>query len=177
MKTQCLLAVAWLAAATAWGADYHPLDIKTGQWENTMKSQTSGAPPVPAELLERLTPEQRAKMEAAMKARAAQGPRTTVTKSCITKDQLAKPLELGEEQEKSCTRTLITSTSSRQEITFTCLIAGIKSTGTMHIDAVDSGNIKAHMTMNMTSSSGTSTNNLDFTARWLGPICTEKDGK
>jgi hypothetical protein len=69
-----------------------PLNVKTGLWEATMTTTTSGAAPIPAELLSRLTPEQRAKMEegAKVKASFASKTRTITSKSCVTREQLEK---------------------------------------------------------------------------------------
>ena len=53
------------------GRGFQPLDVKTGQWESTMTGQTTGMPPIPDDVLNRMTPEQRAKIQAAMQAREA----------------------------------------------------------------------------------------------------------
>ena len=174
MRTTCFSGLAVLICSTGWAADFHPLDVKTGQWETTMHSQSSGAPPIPPEVLNQMTTEQRAKLEERMKA--SMGPRTTVAKTCITKDKLNQPLDLGKE-DKSCTRTMVTSTSSRQEVRFECTTAGMKSSGSMRIDVVNSETIKAAMQMTMGDGGHTSNTNMDFGAKWLGAACSEKDGK
>ena len=108
MKTKILLGLAFLCPLTSWTADpVQPLDVKLGLWETTTVNEMSGMPPMPAEVLAKLTPEQRAKMEAAFKARAAQGPRTTTQRTCLTKEELSKPLALGDDNDKSCARTII----------------------------------------------------------------------
>jgi hypothetical protein len=154
-----------------WAADFQPLNVKTGQWETTMSGQTSGVPPIPEEVLNRLTPEQRAKMQAAMQAR---GGKNTVTKSCLTKDKLDKPFNLGDENTKSCARTLSTSSGSRQEIRIDCAREGTKSVGTIKIDAVDSEDVKGSMQMAVTNGEHTMNMNYTFTAKWVGPACVEK---
>ena len=50
-------------------ADPVTINVRTGLWEMTSSGQTTGTPPIPAEAFARLTPEQRAKFEAAMTAR------------------------------------------------------------------------------------------------------------
>jgi hypothetical protein len=52
-----------------------PLNIKPGLWETTMTIRTAGQLPMAAELLNKLTPEQRAEFEARMQARSALGER------------------------------------------------------------------------------------------------------
>ncbi len=159
------------ACSAIWAADYRPLDVKTGQWESTMTGQTSGMPPIPDEVLSRMTPEQRARMQAAMQARGA---KTTVNKSCLTKDKLDKPFDLGDQNTKTCTRTLVTSSGSRQEIRIDCNREGMKSTGTVKVEALNSENIKGSMAMAVTNGEHTMNMNYNFSAKWVSPACIEK---
>jgi len=161
-----------LCCATAWAADPTPLNVKTGQWESTLTTETAGQLPVPQEMLDKLTPEQRAKMEAMMKARSAQGGRTNTYKSCVRKEDLEKPFGT-DEQRKSCKETFVTSSSTRQEIHMECEMGGGKQVGTLKVEAVDSGNVKGSMQM-VASNGGRSMNvNSSFSSKWLGPVCTE----
>ncbi|HUA18352.1 MAG TPA: DUF3617 family protein [Bryobacteraceae bacterium] len=176
MKSKCVFGVA-LLAASAWGADtFHPLDVKTGLWETTVQSQMSGMPAIPPDMLNRLTPEQRAKIEAAMKARAAQGPHTNTSRHCLTRDKMNQPLDLTN-QPKECTHKVLTSNSSRQEVQFECTIGGGKQTGTLRVEAVDSENIKGNMQIQMANGERTSSTATSFTSKWLQAACTEKDEK
>jgi hypothetical protein len=157
--------------SVAWAADMTPLDVKPGQWENTVTSQTNGQLPIPQEMLDRLSPEQRARMEQAMKARGAKGPTSHTTKSCVTKEQLDKAFAPAEQ--KACKMTMLTSSRTKQEIQMDCEIGGGKQTGKLQIEASDSENVKG--TMQMTASNGGRTMNINssFSAKWLGPVCTE----
>jgi hypothetical protein len=170
-RTTLPLAAA-LFCATAWAADPTPLNVKTGQWESTITSETAGQLPIPQEMLDKLTPEQRAKMEAAMKARSAQGARTNTYKSCLKKEDLDKPFG-SDEQRKSCKQTFVTSSGTRQEIHMECEIGAGKQTGTLKLEALDSGTVKGSMQM-VASNGGRSMNvNSSFSSKWLGPVCTE----
>src|SRR5882724_1490051 len=73
MRTRTLIiGLVCLSSAAVWaGGKFQPLDVKTGLWETTTTNTHSGEMPLPAELLDRLTPEQRARMEARMKANSA----------------------------------------------------------------------------------------------------------
>jgi len=51
-----------------------PLNVKPGEWESTISNDTRGQLPVPQEMIDKMSPEQRAKMEAMMKARGLGGP-------------------------------------------------------------------------------------------------------
>ena len=165
---------ALLFSSFAWAADTTPLDVKTGEWETTLTGETTGQLPIPQEMLDKMSPEQRARMESAMKARGAQGAKTTVRKSCVRKDQLDKPFADGTDQ-KSCTRTVVTSTRSKQEIRMDCDALGGKQTGTLRLEATDSSNVKG--TLQMTASAGARSMNMNynFSAKWLGPACTAAD--
>ncbi|HEV2201893.1 MAG TPA: DUF3617 domain-containing protein [Bryobacteraceae bacterium] len=170
-RTSFSLAAA-LFCATAWAADTTPLDVKTGEWEATVTSDSSGQIPVPQALLDKMTPEQRAKMEAALKARAT--PRTNVHKQCVKKEDLGKPFG-NDEERKSCKQNIVTSSSTRQEIHMDCEIGGGKQSGTFKLEAVDSGTVKG--TLEMTASNGGRTMNVNsaFSAKWLGPVCSESN--
>jgi Protein of unknown function (DUF3617) len=162
-----------LFCATMWAADFHPLNVKPGQWETTVSGQMTGMPPIPAEALSRMTPEQRARIEAAMGARGA---KPMTSKTCLTKESLDKALNMGsDESVKSCTRTLTTSTSGKQEIQMECDRNGIKTKGTVVVEAVDSETIRGSMKMTTTSEANR-TMNMDytFTSKWVGGACTEK---
>lgn len=145
-----------------------PLNIKPGLWETTSTRSMSGAPPIPAEMLERLTPEQRARMEARMKANSAARNSSTTSKGCTTKEDLQQSkLKL----DKECTPTIIASTSTVAKGTVSCESQGIKANGSVEVDVVDqehlTGSIHSTFTMN------DQTMNVDsaFTSKWLGSDC------
>jgi len=159
------------AGPAVWGADFQPLNVKTGQWETTMTGQTSGIPPIPDEVLRRLTPEQRAHVVEAIQSRGASGSKT-VNKSCLTKDKLDKPFSL--DSIKSCSVNLVTSSGNRQEIRVDCSREAMKSTGTIKVEAVDAENVKGSMQMTATNGEHTMNMNYTFASKWIAPACSEK---
>ena len=166
-----------LLASAAWAADAPPpLDIRPGMWEGTMTTQMSGAPPIPPELLAKMIPEQKAMLEARMKTRESQGPKTTVRKQCLTKEDLQKPLKFGDDN-GSCLRTVVNASSSKQEIRIECSNAGIKASGTIRIEAIDPEHMK--VSSKITSSDGSHTMNIDATGtgKWLSATCTSEPKK
>jgi Protein of unknown function (DUF3617) len=173
MRNAILLGVTllWPLASRA-ADDYKPLDVKLGLWESSTTNQTNGVPPIPEELLSRLTPDQRAKMEEAMKARAAKGPQTRVTKSCLTKDELNKAMTFGAEGNAACKRTLITSTSSKQDIRFDCNDekSGMKGSGTVHVEAINSETVKGSAQVNV-GAGNNMTMQMSFNAKWVSADC------
>ncbi len=171
MKNEILFALAVLGAVTLWAANtVQPLDVKLGLWETTTVSQVSGMPPISPEMMARMTPEQKAKMEAMMKQRQAQGPQTHTTKKCVTKEDLGKGGWFDKE-DQDCTKTVLTSTSHKLDVKLECTKGGGKQSGTLHIEAMDSGNVKG--TMQMSATNGTNTMNVNSTmsSKWLGSAC------
>ena len=92
-------------------------DIKTGAWEVTSTTAMSGIP-IPKDALDKMPPAQRAKMEAAMAARAGKANSHTST-TCVTKLDLERGQLLKSEDAK-CTRIVISQTASRYEMEETC---------------------------------------------------------
>jgi hypothetical protein len=84
------VAVATLSAAgLVEAAEIVKPNIKPGLWEVSNTPQVSGEMPIPEEQLAKLTPEQRARMEAAMKAAMASGGKPHVYKECMTPEKIA----------------------------------------------------------------------------------------
>ena len=153
------------------GVKFQPLNIKTGLWEQTLTSKVSGELPVPPEMLNRLTPEQRARMEQRMKANSDAHARTTTHKRCLTEEDLRKNkfLDSGEDQE--CTSTITTSTSTSAKGRISCQSEGMKMAGALEMLAPDSEHING--SWRATADSGGHTMNVDstFTSKWLGSSC------
>jgi len=174
MTAKYPLAFALLASA-AWAADVAPrLNVRPGMWESSMTIQMTGVPPIPADLLARMTPEQRAMLESRMKSRESQGPKTTVNKRCITQEDLAKALDFSE-QKGSCQRTVVSSTASKEEIRIECHNAGIKASGTVRIEAADPEHVK--VSSQITSGEGPKAMKIDAngTGKWLSATCTSTE--
>jgi hypothetical protein len=169
------LVAAILAGTTVWAADPVPMDVKTGQWETTINSQTNGLPQlstanIPPEQLAKMPPEMRAKIEAALKK--AGEPKTTVNKGCITKAQLTT-LNLDNDKNPSCKRTLVSSSRTRQEIHLDCELGGAKQTGTVVVEAVNPESMKFSVQVNSAGNGPQFNLNTNGTSKWLGPVCTE----
>lgn len=157
-----------LFCCAAWAADtYTPLDVKPGLWDTNVTVDVSGIPPIPPELLAKLTPEQRAKFEE--RAKAAQGAKTTQRKHCLKKEDLSKPLPFSER--KGCTQTIATSNRRKQEFRVTCGEGGMKMTGTVLIEAVDSENVKGAIQMNSTNGAHSMNSKSTILAKWIAPVC------
>lgn len=174
MTAKFSIGLTLLACASAWCADIHPLDVKPGQWETTVSGQVTGLPSLPPEVLNKMPPEQRAKVEAAMGARGA---KPIVNSNCMTKEKLQQAWNTGQDSLKACTMSVVTSTSSRQEIHVDCNRNGNKSGGTIKVEAVDSEHIRGSVQMTATPGGDDShamSMNYTFTSKWVGGACAEK---
>ena len=125
-----------------------------------------------AKYLDKMTPEQRARMEQAMKARVGKGATARTNKSCVTKEQLDKPFNPAGDRQ-SCKMTVLTSSRAKQEIQMDCEAAGGKQTGVFRIEAADSENVKGAVQMTASNGGRTMNINSNFSAKWLGPVCAE----
>ena len=169
MKTSVLCGLVVVASSVVWAAgQVTPLDVKLGLWETTWTGLTSGQIPLPPEALANLTPEQRARLDAAMKARAGQNNMRT-NRSCVTKEKLTR--DLFSDEQKKCTRTVVTSTSRRLEMRLQCEDQGMKSVGTFKVESSSSEEAKGTMEMVTTGGGRTMNINSSFTAKWIGPDC------
>lgn len=176
MTARYALGFALLAGAACAANTPPPLDIRPGMWEGTTTTETTGTPAIPPELLARMTPEQKAMLEARMKAGTSQGPKTNVTKHCITKEELSKGLTFGDDH-GSCQRTVVNGSSSKQEIRIECANSGIKASGTIHIEAIDPEHVK--FSVQVTSGDGAHTMKINTTgtSKWVSAPCTSDEKK
>jgi hypothetical protein len=160
-----------LLCTSAWAADFQAMDVKPGQWETTVTGLMTGVPAIPPEVLAKMTPEQRAKFDSAMGARGA---KPMVSTSCRTKEKLAQAWTTGQQNLKSCTTTVTSSSSSKQEVHMECNPEGAKSSGTIKVEAVDSEHIRGSFQMSAASEGNHMMSmNYSFTSKWLGAACTE----
>jgi len=141
-------------------------DMKLGLWEATITSQTSGVPPIDTS---KLTPEQRARVEEAIKARQGAAPTTRTTKECITKEKLDKGL-FGQRNDPNCKWTIVANSSTVQDRKVECT-GEQKTTGEMRIESLSPDSVR--MTTKMTVGDGARTMNIEAagTARWISAAC------
>ena len=146
------------------------LNIKTGLWENTRTIKTAGEMPIPAELLNRLSPEQRARMEERMKARSAAHSNTVTEKHCVTKEDLEKDrLKLADAKE--CTTTLLNSTSTSAKAKLVCDTQGMHATGTLDLTANDPEHVNGSYHATMDGNGHTMNVEGVWTSKWLAASC------
>jgi hypothetical protein len=165
-----LIGLVWISSAAWAQSKFQPLNVKTGLWESTTTSTTSGQTPIPAEFLAKLSPEQRAKVEARMNANANSAPRTRTftSKRCETKEKLAEQ-PFASQQE--CKETVISSTGNQMEVKLSCDFGDVKSTGSMKIEATSPEAVKGSGQMTSNGGGHAMTINTEFSSKWLGSSC------
>jgi len=169
MKRPLRIAALCLLPALALAAD-RP-DARPGLWEMT-RDATFQAPAIPEELLAKLPPEARARLQAS----AAGGPRSThkVTKQCVTEKDLDRLYQDDGDRAQHCQRTIVSQTPTGGEVKPNCQ-------DPQHPERAVHGTIKWHLTSQTAAlttiemSGGTPDHPMNLhsqiAARWLGASC------
>lgn len=150
-----------------------PLNVKPGLWETTVTYSMAGELPVAPEMLNRMTPEQRARLEEAMKAESANA-HTTTHKNCMKKQDLDNP---DFTDKKQCTWTTLESSSTRVKGSATCDYKeqDMKVSGSGEFVALDQEHVKGNMHMKATGGGREMNTNTVFTSKWLSSDCGNVD--
>src|SRR5689334_21497058 len=151
-------------------AKLQPLNIKPGLWESTRTIQRAGEMGIPPEMLNRLTPELRARMEERMKAKSAARSNTVTEKHCVTKEDLEKDrLKLAETRE--CTTTVLNSTSTSVKAKLVCDTEGMHATGTLELVAADPEHLNGSYHSTMDGNGHTMNVEGTWTSKWVSTSC------
>ena len=165
-----LLALVVFSSLTLWAADnITPLNVKEGLWEMTVTHSMSGMPAmpdIPPDVLAKMPPEQRARMEAMMKG----GPSTDVRKECITKEKIEKNSAFSNNR-GDCTRTVVNSTGSKLEVKIHCEEKQASTDGTLVLETAGSDHVKGTMQSATNANGHTMNMNFTFSSKYLGPAC------
>ncbi len=151
-----------LAATLAWGQV--PLNVKVGLWEVTTIAKGLGLPPSQAS---KLPPEQRAKIEAAMKQMEGK-PHTT--KHCVKKEDLQKTLFDDKDLGADCKRTIVAATAVLQDVKVECTGDRTMS-GEVRLEVVTPENVRGSAQMHPEAMGETMNVTSTFTAKWLSSDC------
>jgi Protein of unknown function (DUF3617) len=171
MPTRLLAGILLVALAAFAGDKLQRMNVRTGLWESTITTNSQGQIPLPAGILDRLTPEQRARMEARMKAQPNERSRTSTEKHCVTDKDLDKGSLFTTKPNQACTEQVVSSTASSAEVHYVCEVEGIKGNGTVKIQAINAENVKGSTEIHASGNGQTTNTNSSFTAKWLGSDC------
>jgi cytochrome c-type biogenesis protein CcmH/NrfG len=171
---ESLIGMTLLAAATAWADDApQPLDLKPGLWDISLTVKSTGLPPLSPEVLQKLTPAQRAQIDAQATKRETEGPRITRKRSCLQEKDLAQPQMFAFGSERlDCKQTVTSASRTRQEIHIDCGKGTVMGGGTVLIEVLDENNAK--VTSEWSAMDGSRTIKMSSTAKlkWLGADCS-----
>ena len=159
-------------SAPAAGTNLQPLNIKTGLWETTATYSMAGELPISPETLNRMTPDQRAQLEQAMKAESGNA-RTTTYKGCLKKEDLEHP---NFTDKKQCTWTTLESSTTKVKGSASCNFKDpempeMKVNGSGEFVAIDQEHVKGNMHMKVTGAGHEMNSNSTFASKWLKSDC------
>jgi hypothetical protein len=169
MYAKTLLVAACFLAHSASAAD--KLNVKLGLWEIRTESTIGGIPPVPKEVLDKMTPQARAEMEAAFKHEAAQGPQVDVDRECITQRDLERPFETADAED--CKQSVVSTTATTQELRLTCT-GKQKGSGVFKITTPTPETMTGVLDMKLGDGPEAMTVKSKLKGRWLGADCGDE---
>lgn len=171
-RTRIVLLGCCCACAAPLVAAADTLDVKPGLWEITSSHSISGIPPMPKELLDKVTPEQRAEMETAFRKEAAKGPQTDTERECITQKDVEQPFDMG--NAKDCTQTVVRTTRTTQEVRLTCK-GELKGSGVMRVTTPTPETMTGTLELQLGDGQDAMKVKSQLSGRWLGPDCGDED--
>jgi hypothetical protein len=132
----------------------------------------TGEMPIPEEQLAKMTPEQRTRLEAAMKAGMLNGNKPRVYKDCMTPEKIARGFEMDRgADEASCKRNIVSSTASELTLHDECENPKRKSVTDVHFEIKGGTQMNGKINVVITSSGKTMTVVSTVQGKWLGASC------
>jgi hypothetical protein len=143
------------------------LDVKMGLWELSSTVNLGGEMPMID--TSKMTPEQKAQMDAAMKS--MMGAHTNTQKTCVTREKFNKSAFMMDDQPgTTCKQTVSTNTRSVLDAKVVC--TGERAmTMQMHVDALSPTTIKGTMKSANSEQGKTITMDATMTGKWLAADC------
>jgi hypothetical protein len=168
--------IALALSSCMFAGDFTMPNVKEGLWETTTTHSMSGLPGMSDDMLAKLPPDQRARVEEMMKQRGmSMNGNTTTIKSCVTRQKIHKGMAFADNRD-NCTHDFVNSSVNHFEVKFHCDETskdGSKATvdGKTVVDVVDSDSAKG-MTHMVTSSNGRDvTMDVTFSSKFLASDC------
>ena len=141
MRKTILLTASFLLGTVLLAATLEPLNVKTGLWQVTMTNTISGLP----------------------------APTTTNYKTCVTKEKLN--MYPFTDSKDNCTWTVQNSTGTKMDATGTCMPTQGKVDFDIHLEALDSENVKGTGQLKVDGPRGSMSGNYSATAKWASATC------
>ena len=169
LRILILASAASVALAAAGEAASVSLNLQYGLWEMSSAGTISGAPPIPAADLAKLSPAQRAQMAAIMATAMGAANKPHTFKSCITAESLQRGFK-DPEMSNGCTQTVLSSTSSDMEVKVACT-GRHQMDGTFHFQAASPEALNGTIAMNVTEGGNTMKIDRTITGKWVSADC------
>jgi hypothetical protein len=150
-----------------------PLNLKLGLWQMTYTTEGDGVRPLQSiapELLAKMTPEQRARTEARLKARVPAGSRIETKQYCLTEEKLKKAIFNSAFEIQNCRRTVFNSTARLQQFREECLEDGSTRTSDARFEALELGKLKGSIKVKSDGATAYAMN-VEIEGRWLAADC------
>jgi hypothetical protein len=168
MRAITIWGLVLLAAAVVCAGDKAPsLDVRLGLWE-IRTTASSGEIRIPAGLLEKLTPEQRARLDDRMKARTSATGKQATTKYCLTAERLNHGIPFDRER-KTCTRTVVSSSPTKVEIDTRCMDGALQTDAIFRIERLNSESVRGGW--QSLADNGNRSSSWNFTGKWICRSC------
>ncbi len=149
------------------------MNVELGLWEVTTTGAAGGAPAIPEALLQRMTPEQQAKMQQMM-AQRAQGQEQKF-KECMTAEKRSQGFGNKDADSGNCKVTVTTNTATEFQAEKQCAASAGGSTLSdykMHFNITGRRHASGTIDIAVTHEDGKVTNiHSTVEAQWLGADC------
>jgi hypothetical protein len=162
--------------ALSQAADSIKLNVKPGLWEVSSVGQASGVPPIPEDTLAKMTPEQRARFQAAMQATMSNASKPRLFKNCITPEKIAQGFDVQPNQSASCQRTVTSISSSEFKVSSVCSGPDGGTTMEMHLQATGSEQVSGTVHVVVSRGGKTMTVDNNIHGKWLSSDCGNVTG-
>jgi hypothetical protein len=162
----------WVHAATP------ALNVKLGLWETRTEAKLSGdmSGMMSDAQMQNMTPEQKARMQAAMQQAMSAMQKPHYAKVCMTAEKLAKGFDTG--NDSNCKSTITTNTASQYESHVVCSGAGAggEHSMTVHVTADSPEHVTGVMQGDQSAGAKGVSYSGTFEGKWLASDCgTVKD--
>lgn len=142
------------------------LNVKPGLWEITSVTRMSGVPPLPRELMDKMTPQQRAEMAA-----EASAPSKDTSRECITQKDLERPFQSASTED--CKQTIVTTTRTSQEARLVCS-GEHQGSGMLRIATPTPETMNGTLDLKVGEGADAFTIKGQLSGRWLGADCGDE---
>jgi Protein of unknown function (DUF3617) len=165
----CVLACSALPVMTGF-SQQAKFNVKTGLWEQTMVSHSTGAPPLSDDMKAKLTPEQQKKMADAMAASRASAAQPHTKRVCMSQDKIDRGFT-EESERPGCKQTVVTNTPTVLEVRQECSSPTGKVVITLHYKALDRETVTGKTHFEMTRGGQTMVSDGTIQGKWVSDSC------